>query len=502
VSLALFEGQYVHLRFTARDASGQHAAQVVTAWVAVESSPALVKVDKVPGFIYDADATRILYMDWPDGVGMGHLSLLDRSTRAVTSIGTQFAGVFFEPAVAADQTGYSTIAVQLTSVGAAYQRGSFRYGGGVWDFKSPSSTFLEYDQFANVTKRGDYAVWDGYGPNMPGPGGTNRLLRDFQRQTTAMVTAAATIAPNGDLLYFSGGNVWRVRSGVTSQLTTTGSVSTTSPISSDGQHVLYIDSIAGMPWLMMVDDGGTTQIAEGATSYQISGGWVAYTKPGQANGPAQVWRRTPDGTATQVTFLGSPSGIQGLAPDGAIIAVSNNRRYLAVPGGPLLAPEVGTDFTVTFNSPRVTFHSPMGLRDAFIGGAWHTAVGGTLFRIAPCDPDAGPCPDGGTPPAPDGGMPPAPDGGATPTDAGAPSADSHAGDASGPFDAQGPTDAAVADSSGATDAPLEQDCGCRLGRANAGGHLAELGALLLALGSLRRRTSARRARPRRSAPGN
>jgi hypothetical protein len=517
VSLAPFEGKYVHLRFMARDASGQDAAGVVKAWVAVESSPALVEVDRAPGFIYDADARRILYMDWPDGFGMGHLSLLDRSTRAITAIGTQFGGIFFEPAVATDQTGYTTIAAQLTSVGAAYQRASFRYGGGFWDFRGPSSTLIETDAFASVTKRADYAIWDGYGQNLPGPAGTSRLLRDFQQQATAVVTAGATVAPNGDLLYVSGGDIWRVKLGVASQLTTTGTVSSTAPISSDGQHVLYVDSIAGMPWLMMVDDGGTKQIAPGATSYQVSGGWVAFTKPGAANGPAQVWRRAPDGTSTQVTFLGTPSAIQGLAPDGTIIAASSGRHYLAVPGGPLITPDVGSDFPGNFPNPRVTFQSPKGLRDALIDGAWHTAVGGTLFRIAPCDPDAGPCStDGGATPADAPGVPndatdassdraprtDATDGSSLDaraaddaslrdvvTDAGASTADSDARDASGPFDARGPTDGAAADSSGATEGPVESDCACRLGRTAPDDHLADLGALLLAvcLRSRRRR---------------
>jgi hypothetical protein len=500
-TLAAYPAAFFRLSFVAKDSRGQTSTS--SAWAAVESSPALVPVDKVNGFIYDADATRILYMDWRDLAEQGRLRLRNRSTRDDVDVATVAGGGFYEP-LAGRLSGYATTAAQLTTLGAIYHLTSNRYAAGVWDFNGTSTNQIEVLLVPSVAKRGDYALWDGFGDGSSRTFPWPHQFRSFAQQKTTELARTGALAPNGDVLYADGGNVWRLRNGMASQLTTTGTV-TSSPIASDGLGVLYVDMIQGVPWLILLDSGGTTtQIQSNVMSYDVNNGWVVFSRPGQANGPAQVWRRSPDGSTKQITPFGAPSTIVGLSPDGATIVSSGGRRYLSVPGGPPIPLDIGKDPT-----PGPGFDSARGVRDAFIDGAWHTAIGGTLFRIYDCGPAGGPgCPsDAGVNPDDSGAMEAStPD--ASAGDEGDAGADISAGDGSSTampepgampdadvgapsLNDSGQTSPSRDGSAGEPD-PGDTGCGCRLRHPDQVPGLSAQGGLLLVLALVGSRRLARK----------
>jgi hypothetical protein len=91
--------------------------------------------------------------------------------------------------------------------------------------------------------------------------------------------------------------------------------------------------------------------------FQVAGGWVAYVDLGNA-GQRHVWRRSPAGEKSQLSFFGSSSEIQSLNDRGEVLWINGSERYL--------------------NERKLG--SFLG-QAAFKGGQWHVVLGNELFLL-------------------------------------------------------------------------------------------------------------------------
>jgi len=96
--------------------------------------------------------------------------------------------------------------------------------------------------------------------------------------------------------------------------------------------------------------------------YQVSNGWVAFTKPG-TTGQRQVWLRAVDGSQQQISFFGASSSIAAIAPNGEVTFVSGSRLYLKKPGASAI--EIGSNLGRSF----------------WLNGSWFVIIGRTVFQL-------------------------------------------------------------------------------------------------------------------------
>ncbi len=355
VSLAAFEGSAPTLHFEAVDSSGQKS--VTDVQVFVDSSVRLQAVATVPGEIWDVAADRLLFLE-------------SRSDRGVLKIHRRTDG---QESVVMDEPGRYPRYGYLTPKGAIFlEQSGDVLTALIYESRSGVLTNLGFPNSAqSLVARGNYAIWNS--------GGT-LILRDLVAGENMTVTSQAgnwknDVALSGDVVYWGDGyNIYRYRSGATTQLTRDTALWNVYPLT-DGEAVVYRkqDPCCGQQryGLYLHDGSAEIELAplalrpEPATylDYQIHQGWVAFTRLG-TGGQLQVWIRSPGGSETQVTYYGDSSRISALAPNGELMFF-HHRRYLHRSG-----------------EPPVEINSSLG--DAFWqGGQWWVTLGRTLFQAQP-----------------------------------------------------------------------------------------------------------------------
>jgi len=190
-------------------------------------------------------------------------------------------------------------------------------------------------------------------------------VRDLRAGTDVLLGPAGNgdVAANGDVVFARSGNIARHRAGVTTDLTTDGSVYPNWGPRTDGNIVVYskrIDPLGGNPitYRTMLHDGvSETPLAESQRAspiagldYEVNGGWVAFTEM-DSGSRLQVWTRSPAGVVRQVSFFNADSRISALAPNGTVIIAAGARRYRVTATGS--AEDImSTQGTVTWRDGR------------------------------------------------------------------------------------------------------------------------------------------------------
>jgi hypothetical protein len=185
------------------------------------------------------------------------------------------------------------------------------------------------------------------------------------------------VAANGDVAYWAPNatgqyNIYRYRQGSSTPITNDTVLWNTYP-RTDGSSIVYRKTppCCGNPnsALMLYQTSEITLTAnvqyelQPGRDYQVSNGWVAFTKPG-TGGQRQVWRRAPNGSQEQISFFGSSSTIDALASNGEVMFVSGSRRYLVPVGAPAI--EIGSSLGRSF----------------WQNGSWYIVIGRTLFQVS------------------------------------------------------------------------------------------------------------------------
>ncbi len=349
-------------------------------------STRLAEVATVYGEITDADVGRMLH-EWSahfeDRPAPDTLLLRDRATGVDTRI-----------FVAINEHGLHES--YLTPVGAMFVANAPDAQEHVFEWRAGQLSDLGVGH--RLVVKGDFAVWAGSG---------GFVLRDIPAGTNTTVATSLSgnfdLAPNGDIVFDTGWQIFRSRSGVTSQLTDT-TARYSSPVT-DGVDVLYRGfSLSGQDtWVVIHTDTGQvvlsrrrlgnepgssgpirplepeslhSSVSGGARPHPLQPpfvlareGWFAWIDYNDV--PTQpILTRSPTGQVKQATFFGTTSSIDALGPDGSLVVTVDGvgGRYLA---------------TSPYGAPPEQIGSIGRLagRALWIDGAWFVAIGRSLFEV-------------------------------------------------------------------------------------------------------------------------
>ena len=350
VSLAAYDGLPESICFLAVDSAGQRVQTCRP--VQVESSTKLTEIDSVGGTLWDVQPDRLLFLD-----GSGRLSIHIRASGEETTI----------PGVPDKQPQYGFLApkgaIFVAEDDTSYLTRIYEWrDGGFVDLGTPDSATA-------LTVKGNYAIWNS---------GTSLVLRDLLSGTNHLISADAgnidnDVAANGDVVYWSVDyQVHRYRAGEDSQLTHDIALWNTYPLT-DGINVVYrkhTPCCANQTYtIVLYGAGGDTTLASArwqeaipGRDYLANNGWIAFTRVGTGD-QLQVWRRSPAGEETHITFFGSSSYLAGLSPTGEVMFTHGNRRYMGQQ-----------------SAFPVDISSTLG-RALWQDGQWLVMIGRSLFRV-------------------------------------------------------------------------------------------------------------------------
>jgi hypothetical protein len=308
VDLSAYNGTHVVLVLTGTDDAGQKTALNVDAYV--DSSLSIVPRSQVPGYTVDVLDTRSLYSATPSGVvtlydsGDGSTTPLSNDTLAKAQVGGGFL--------------FPNGAIYLTPTNLHEWR-----GGAVGDL-GPGW---------GLVVKGSWAAL-GTQPN------SGVALRDLASGTTTALVDntpwGIDVSPDGCVAYAQFAAVTLYCNGVSTPMHGIAEAQT-APLT-DGRLVVYQNhNLGAHDWVAMNDGSTETELTPDennvlpGSTYAISNGWIAYLYPDTTN-HLQVWRHGPSGEQ-QVTFFGTSTTIDAIAPDGTVVLHTDaGRRYIAAPG--------------------------------------------------------------------------------------------------------------------------------------------------------------------------
>lgn len=358
-SLAQFDGRQVFLEIRATDGAGQ--VTVVRRYAFVETSPGLTQAaNGGSGIVVDADAGRLLVINstrWVfDDPGGDTVRVVDR-------LGGGSTTVFTAESTTAD--------ARLTPLGAfLITQRSHSPSTQVRELRNGTlSTLADVDFIYDWEVAGGFAAW------LEFDNATWRLMwRDLvtgtsQQVTTGVLNGSVDLAPNGDLVFAKGGEIYRFSGGATQQVTANAAAGLYAlDAGTDGsaivQTVRPAPCCVGLPLqTILLDPGGdvvlaSVSAAQQSLDYLLNGGWIAFTRY-DLGGVPQVWARSPAGTETQLGFLGSASAPRLVNSNGEVIF----GLYRASPSAP------ATQFLYSSAQP------------IYIDGALYVMFGALLFRV-------------------------------------------------------------------------------------------------------------------------
>lgn len=366
-------------------------AAAIALAMAVAAAPALAapswtEIDTVPGQIMDVNAGKVLFTPTAGG-----LAIKDRTTQAVTAV----------------PIGTATPLVAFLSPHGAI----FRQGNAIKELRDGSVTTLVTTGFAEWLKvAGSWAIYS-YSDVANGP--QHLVRRDLELGTSIEITSSAQssssenpndVATNGDVVYWSGKNVFRFRGVLSTQLTPDRPLGDDhDPVPAyprtDGTNALWQvvregdppnagiaafgqASTAKDPFLL--DDftsSAETFNASHDAIYQANNGWIAYTKGPSDNEVVRVRNQAGDETALTAPgyydlFALSDSG-EVMYGRYQLCCGSSGHAYLRKPGGDEI--DLGTP-PFAYGSGRGT-----GFYAFSSGGRWYQAAGGSLRRLTLTD---------------------------------------------------------------------------------------------------------------------
>ena len=345
--VTLLSGTTARLTILAEDSVGSFVR--VTRTIPIEPSTSLIEVAEAPGPILDATADRILWTDPND------------STRTVV-IRNRTSGadaVIFRSANKLVRRGVLTPSGALfLTLDAGSETELFDWRGG------PAASLGPADE-SSFDVAGPFALW-----------GSVRTL--FLRDLVAGITEVATkdfaglgsaVAPNGDVVYSTDGDIFRVRNGVTTAITNDGTSNIEEEPKTDGTNVVFTRrTMGGLGQQFLVLDDGTSEenlAGPGGPPYLAVAGWLAFSRPSST--VDQVWVRVPAGDEMQVSAVGQPAMVETLASSGSVFfrVFGSNARYLAIPPFASSATPISTT----------------GGRGVFIDGQPFVVIGRSLFGV-------------------------------------------------------------------------------------------------------------------------
>jgi len=144
------------------------------------------------------------------------------------------------------------------------------------------------------------------------------------------------VGPNGDVVYWGGGAIFRLRNGVTTQLTPINDSLFNYAPRTDGINVVYQKQVSSQRVYLALHDGTQETFLTGPQTptafstvqpgrdYTVNNGWVAYIA--DLASTREVWVRAPGGQQTRVTSMPG-SFLHALSDDGQVVWESGGLKY-------------------------------------------------------------------------------------------------------------------------------------------------------------------------------
>lgn len=311
---------YAYARWTLGPALGTQtltarAGTVTTTFTATAIRAATrTQIAQVPGRVLDATRDRVLW--------------LDSATVRQVKIRTLATGADVVIKADSSANGFTGVAGYLFPGGAMVSGSAtnwFEWRGGTLAHLGTLSGAPSFD--------GSWAAWI--------ESGTRAVVRrDLANGTSTVLDVNATlvdVGPDGDVAYFSGGELYLYTNGTTTPLgpATTGHYSA-GPVAvvTDGINVGYENQsfLVGISNVVLDQPGGdailhgtvTSRSGAGRVVYHFAGGWIAY---GDVN---EVYRRSPAGTVQRIDSNAAPGYPYGITPDGTVLYSSGSPAQLFV----------------------------------------------------------------------------------------------------------------------------------------------------------------------------
>ncbi len=351
--LSPFNNQTVSLKVTAIDSTGQTRSQ----WrvVYVEGSPALANERAFPLPVVDFDGQRALLQREVDPIG-SELTIVEVETGNVEHVDV--------PGLFVVEEAY------LTPTGAAFAGLLEDDAGAPEAYDWNHALLVELGPPIQVA--GDYATWVSASDG-------NLLRRQFSTMTDLHVRDSVafghSVASDGVVVFSelpafeANAQIVKFDGTVYTTLTADTDKRNRDP-RTDGEGVVYAKSDADVYAIALHDGTGETILTGPGRfpapapdrDYAIAGGWVAFiefTDPIRT----RVWTRDPSGTLLERAAFDGASRIETLAPDGEVMVVTEEARYLSRPTG-----ELTPVSSETGQSRRVD-------------EAWYVFIGRSVFEV-------------------------------------------------------------------------------------------------------------------------
>ena len=311
VSLANAAGWTVTIQLQSFDQRNQQVSYQSTVYV--DDAPGLRQIYGVDGVLLDANATHALYRVRTGGTY--EVWYQNRATGAAQKVIDDYG--------LNNWTDFST----MTSTGFGILGGSK-----VWEYRNGTLT-----EVGTFTASGGFPIMrDGYALWLDG---STLSLRNLETGQTSVISTAAQgigdLAPNGDVVYASNGQIFRFRNGASTQLSMQTGVTHSMPVT-DGSRTIYRRTSSAGYDVVLHD--GTSETVLGTLASSVSGqayaadhGWLAYATRVTATS-YDIRVRSPGGVETRVWSGSSVPRVEGVLPDGRVLVYSPvaNVRYATV----------------------------------------------------------------------------------------------------------------------------------------------------------------------------
>ncbi|HKP96427.1 MAG TPA: hypothetical protein VJ385_11785, partial [Fibrobacteria bacterium] len=174
---------------------------------------------------------------------------------------------------------------------------------------------------------------------------------------------AWTLSENGTVYLTRNDSLIRWRAGTEELLESTANTGEILEMTAEGDLLAFRRNDG----LYLYDGTGTKRLCDGdrlstTTPLRLAGGWLAFARKGKLN-QEHIWVISPQGNERQITFFGTSSALESLAPDGDVIFSNGDTRYWAHPDG--------TQVLISKARGNVFRHE----------GGFYSSLGNSLFQL-------------------------------------------------------------------------------------------------------------------------
>jgi hypothetical protein len=349
-----FYGTLKYLTIWGVDSVGQETPKAYIDGISCDTSSRLKEVIHFDGGICAIDSSKILYGQYLDGNNIDYInsqifSINDSSTISIDS------NLAIDKAL-------------ITSNGAVYSDhftiGRVNRNLYLYLYKNDTAPIISSLAGLNFdAKKHFVAFCEGTGV---------LILLDCLNNISDTICKTATsfdLSKTGSIAYIKGDSLYCNKNGTTERIFDSVQYIYSNPLIDENDIVYtkanntnkYIVANLSGKEVVLSTYPNSVSLTKGL-DYKINSNWIAFTQQG-TTGQKQIWLRFPSGEIKQISFFSKASSIENIAPNGQIMSICGDQRYLYDTSG-----------------NEINVCSKLG-KSYFDNNQWYIAIGGVLFSI-------------------------------------------------------------------------------------------------------------------------